>query len=99
MDGDRNIWRSNSKTWIWLGKAVPKSEITYIVQSFVLIIVIVVSLINLSLQTGDHDLNICLLCSSLGAFLPGPTFPGPNNGIMKKVKDDINSPVKPSSSS
>jgi hypothetical protein len=65
MDGDRSIERNNSKTWIWLGKAVPKSEITYIVQSIVLVIVIVVSLVNLSLQTGNHDLNISLLSSSL----------------------------------
>ncbi len=32
-------------------------------------------LINLSLGTGVRDFNISLLSSSLGAFLPGPSFP------------------------
>ncbi len=66
---------TNSTNWVWLGQHVPRNEITYTVQSIVLLLVIIVSLINLSLGTGVHDLNISLLASSLGAFLPGPTFP------------------------
>jgi len=94
-----DVVNSTMKTWVWCGKAVPRSEITYIVQSTVLIIVIVVSLINLSLDTGDHDLNICLLCSSLGAFLPGPIFPVTKektnlnqddiDSTPKRVSDDV----------
>jgi hypothetical protein len=92
MDTERRIIRNDSKTWKWLGKDVPKSEITYIVQSIVLVIVIIVSLVNLSLGTGEHDLNICLLCSSLGAFLPGPTFPRHNGrDILKLSRDDVDS--------
>ncbi len=48
---------------------------TYIIQSAVLVLVIIISLVNLSLGTGVHDLNIALLSSSLGVFLPGPSFP------------------------
>ncbi len=66
---------TNSKKWVWLGQRVPRNEITYIVQSIVLLLVIIVSLINVSLGTGVHNLNISLLASSLGAFLPGLTFP------------------------
>jgi len=91
MDTDRDIVRTNSKTWVLWGTSVPKNEVTYIVQSIVLIIVIIVSLINLSLDTGDHDLNICLLFSSLGAFLPGPSFPVSKEKIIGSLRDDVDS--------
>jgi Na+/phosphate symporter len=97
MDVRRSILRINSKPWIWFGKAVPRSEITYIVQSSVLVIVIIVSLINLSLKNGDHDLNVCLLCSSLGAFLPGPAFPV-NANKSRQAQDETDNSRKQISS-
>ena len=69
------MYKTRPKNWVCFGGYVPKNEITFIVQSSVLIVVIITSLINLSLETGLRDMNISLLSSSLGAFLPGPTFP------------------------
>jgi len=91
MDTSHRVIRNDSKSWKWLGKDVPRSEITYIVQSIVLVIVIIVSLINLSLGTGVHDLNISLLSSSLGAFLPGPTFPMHKLKHIEISQDDVDS--------
>jgi hypothetical protein len=89
MDTTPHVNRSNSRTWVWLGKNVPKNEITYIVQSSVLILVIIVSLVNLSLGTGVHDLNISLLASGLGAFLPGPSFPVFKERVLHVDEDTV----------
>jgi len=83
MDGGT----SSSRNWICLGKRIPRNELTYIVQSFVLVVVIIISLINLSLGTGVHDLNISLLSSSLGAFLPGPRLTGFKDKMIHTNED------------
>ncbi len=63
MDGTLSTTGNSNHTWVWLGKNMPKNEVTYIIQSIVLILVIIVSLLNLSLGTGVHDLKISLLSS------------------------------------
>ncbi len=87
MDGTASNSSGNTRNWVWLSKNVPKNEVTYIVQSAVLVLVIIISLVNLSFGTGVHDLNISLLSSSLGAFLLGPSFPAFKEKVFHYSED------------
>jgi hypothetical protein len=80
--------KCKGRSWIFFGHPASRQQVTFIVQSTVLILVIIISLINLSIGSGLHDLNISLLSSSLGAFLPGPSFGAEKT---KPSLDDIDS--------
>jgi hypothetical protein len=64
---------ANSETWVFGGKALPRSEIVFFCQMLILVIVILASVINLSLG-AQSDLWIVLLSTSLGAILPNPNL-------------------------
>ena len=53
---------------------IGRKEVIYIVQLVVVFGVIIVSVCNLTLKTGEKDLWICLLSSAIGYILPSPTI-------------------------
>jgi hypothetical protein len=63
---------SNAEKWHLLGQRVPKAEIVYFCQMIIVYIIIIVSIINLSLQNGSSELWISLLSSCIGYALPSP---------------------------
>ncbi|MEK6265328.1 MAG: hypothetical protein N2B06_11260 [Clostridium sp.] len=71
---NNNIALSEKEIWNILGYSVPKQEVVYFCQIIILYIVIIVSLINLSVQNGDKNLWISLLSASIGYLLPNPTL-------------------------
>lgn len=78
MDSERNSnvlgsqqSDDSSDRWILWGRAVPKSEIVFFTQAFVIFIVIISAIINISLGTKS-DTWLVLLSTSVGAVLPNP---------------------------
>ena len=58
--------------WPLFGYRLPRSEIVYFSQTALIFIVVITSIVNLSLGTGDDKLWTSLLSSSLGYLLPNP---------------------------
>lgn len=63
---------SSSRLWRFLGKNVPRSEITFLSQVIILYIVIITCIVNLSIGAGNNELWVSLLSYSLGCILPSP---------------------------
>ena len=59
--------------WCISGRIVPKGEVVFISQVIIVYIVVIVSIINLSLEVNDKNIWIILLSSCLGYLLPNPT--------------------------
>ena len=82
-DGD------NDREWGVLGKQFPRSEVRFFAQVFILYVVIVTCLVNLSLGKGDlTSLWISLLSSCIGYLLPSP--------YIKKTPKNSSQPQPPS---
>ena len=64
--------QSNGDKWHLLGTRVPQAEIVYFSQIIIVYIIIIVSIINLSLENGSTELWISLLSSCIGYALPSP---------------------------
>ena len=62
--------------WNMLGRRVPQTQVVYFTQMFMLFIVVIASIINLSLGdrkgAGPPEMRIAHLGSSLGMCLPAP---------------------------
>ena len=65
---------SVNSQWFWFGRHIPKLEIVFFSQIFVLYIVIISAVINLSIKNGDPTLWSTLLGSCLGYCLPAPSI-------------------------
>ena len=63
-----------SSKWNIFGNKMPRSEIVYFCQIFLVYIVVIVSIVNLSMQNGENELWIALLSSSIGYILPNPSL-------------------------
>ena len=70
----REMKRENSQEWKFFGSRIPKAEIVYICQIIIVYVIIVTSIVNLSLNNGNLELWISLLCSAIGYALPSPTL-------------------------
>jgi len=66
--------------WVWCGERVPKTQIVFFCQIFVVYCVIGAAIANLSLQQGDKQLWTILLSSCIGYFLPNPSLKYSSNG-------------------
>lgn len=60
--------------WVWCGERVPKTQIVFFCQIFVVYCVIGAAIANLSLQQGDKQLWTILLSSCIGYLLPNPSL-------------------------
>lgn len=58
--------------WSWCGARVPKNQVTYMTQVFLVYGVIAVSLSQLILQSSERELWLILLSTSIGYVLPSP---------------------------
>ena len=72
VEADRISCRSSS--WHLFGRIVPKNELIFLSQVFILYIVIISCIVNLSLSIGESNMRTALLSSSLGIMLPPPTL-------------------------
>ena len=70
--GNQEERQSNGDRWHLLGTRIPQSEIVYFSQMIIVYIIIIVSIVNLSLQNGTSELWISLLSSCIGYALPSP---------------------------
>ena len=66
--------RRMTRLWEVFGRQLPRSEIVFFCQTFIIYIVVVTSLVNLSLKNGPINLWIALLSSCLGYLLPHPSM-------------------------
>ena len=64
--------RSTEERWHLLETRVPKTEIVYFSQIFIVYVIIITPIANLSLQNGSTELWISLLSSCIGHALPNP---------------------------
>ena len=64
--------KTTAATWCFSGRRVPKGEIIYFSQIFVITIVIVTCIVNLSISKDHETLWTALLSSCLGYILPAP---------------------------
>ena len=65
---------SVNSQWNVLGSKIPKSECVYFIQVFLIYVVVIASLVNLSLGRDEGKLWTTLLSSSFGYLLPNPTI-------------------------
>ena len=61
-------------TWCCSGSRVPKSEIVYFSQVFLILCIVIASIYNLTNQQGDQQLWVALLSSCMGYLLPNPSI-------------------------
>ena len=85
---DPIMQRERSQEWRLFGSNVPKAEIVYICQIVIVYVIIITSIVNLSLNNGNPELWISLLCSAIGYALPSPSL---NHGRALSVPEQ--SPV------
>ena len=64
---------SRRKAWTCCETRVPKDEVVYICQIIAVYTVIIASIINLAIGSGDSNLWSALLSSCLGYILPSPS--------------------------
>ena len=86
----------NGHDWRFFGNRVPKAEIVYICQIIIVYLIIITSIANLSLDNGNAELWISLLCSAIGYALPSPTL---NHGLEKRFShgdDSLPPNIEPS---
>ena len=81
-------------TWVWCGERVPKNQIVFFCQIFVVYCVIGAAITNLSLQEGDKQLWTILLSSCIGYILPSPSLK-----FTEGNRQSSNHPSSPRSSS
>ena len=65
---------ASQRLWDVFGRRVPRSEIVFFCQTFIIYVVVVTSLVNITLQNGPLNLWIALLGSGLGYLLPHPSL-------------------------
>ena len=70
---------ASQRLWDVFGRRVPRSEIVFFCQTFIIYVVVVTSLVNITLQNGPLNLWIALLGSGLGYLLPHPSFDKPQH--------------------
>ena len=63
-----------TRLWEVFGRRLPRSEIVFFCQTFLIYAVVVTSLVNLTLKNGPINLWIALLGSCLGYLLPHPSI-------------------------
>lgn len=61
-----------SKVWTVLGKELPRSEVIFFSQMFIVCIVVIASIYNLSIGNDKSSLWIALLTSSCSYLMPPP---------------------------
>ena len=66
--------KRTTRFWHMFGRRLPRSEIVFFCQTFLIYVVVVTSLVNLTLKNGPINLWIALLGSSLGYLLPHPSI-------------------------
>ena len=64
----------SSHHWNIFGHTMPKSEIVFFMQVFLIYIVVFASIVNLTLYKDEGKLWTALLSSALGYLLPNPTL-------------------------
>jgi len=65
---------SDKEVWNLFGYSLPKQEVVYFSQIIALYIVIIVGLINLTIQNEQSNLWLSLLSGSIGYLLPNPSL-------------------------
>lgn len=65
---------SGSEKWTVFGKRQNQSKVVYLSQIFILYIIIVTALVNISIGSKDFNLWSTLLASCIGLILPSPKF-------------------------
>jgi hypothetical protein len=74
----------NDSSWHCFGREMPKMEVVFFFQIFIIFIVVMTCVINLSINNGNSNLWTALLSSCLGYILPSPS-PTSNS---RSTKDD-----------
>ncbi len=72
VTGSISSTSSSSSRWKFFGQNVPKSEVVYISQMFIIFVVIVSCIINLSLKNGNSEMWVSFFGYAFGAMLPPP---------------------------
>lgn len=63
---------SNNTVWKIFGEKIPREEVQYFCQVFMIFIVIIASIINLSIQNEYREMWISFFGYALGTLVPHP---------------------------
>eukprot|EP00745_Piridium_sociabile_P017176 TRINITY_DN25838_c0_g2_i2.p2 TRINITY_DN25838_c0_g2~~TRINITY_DN25838_c0_g2_i2.p2 ORF type:complete len:103 (-),score=0.59 TRINITY_DN25838_c0_g2_i2:418-726(-) len=74
-----------SALWNLFGRRVPRNEIVFFCQMFLVYVVVFVSLYNLSQGRGLDNLWVALLGSSLGYVLPNPSIGSDKSQLINQI--------------
>ena len=73
-NSDSGSGGSPNHNWHMFGRKLPKSEIVFFMQVFLIYIVVITSIVNLTINKDEGKLWTALLSSSLGYLLPNPNL-------------------------
>lgn len=65
---------SVSRVWNILGSSLPRSEVVFLSQMFIVCIIVIASIYNLSVGEEKTSLWLSLLTSSCSYLIPPPQF-------------------------
>lgn len=65
---------SVSRVWNILGSSLPRSEVVFVSQMFIVCIIVIASIYNLSVGEEKTSLWLSLLTSSCSYLIPPPQF-------------------------
>lgn len=71
---NNRTYLGNSSFWKLWGHKVPKGEVVYFCQVFIIYIVIITCIANLTIGRDEGKVWIALLSSCLGYLLPNPSI-------------------------
>lgn len=75
-----------STKWKFFGEIVPKSEVVYLCQIFIIFFVLVSCVVNLSLKNGNSEMWVSIFGYAFGAMLPPPKMKLDKNFSPKTSK-------------
>ena len=81
--------------WCLSGHPVSKHQIVFFAQVFIVYVVVISSIVNISLDIGDKQIWIILLSSALGYILPSPSLKN-ERVLPQSAEQYIESPRRPS---
>ncbi len=73
-DSDSNTTLSQTSQWKLFGDDIAKSQVVFMCQYIVIILVVVTSLINLTRETNLDQVWCTLLSGAIGYLLPAPSI-------------------------
>lgn len=81
-DSTSAVIQPNPSPWECLGTRCPRQEVVFFAQTFLVYIVVIAAIVNLSCTDTNTNLWVALLASSIGIMLPSPRVKNPFKRLL-----------------